>query len=142
MSDNAEVIVEGLFLDGAQRIDRWLWAARFFKTRSRARQAVQAGKVEINEARAKPARQVRVGDRIDVRTPAARFTVDVVGLNEQRRPASEARQLYSETEQSRLERERAREAEQARRAAVVFDERRPDRRERRASIRLRKRGGP
>ncbi|PSQ92417.1 MAG: RNA-binding protein [Proteobacteria bacterium SW_6_67_9] len=141
--DRAADTVDGLALEGAQRVDRWLWAARFFKTRSRARAAVRAGKVALNGARAKPARQVRVGDRVDVATPAGRFVVDVDALNEQRRPAQEARQLYTETAESRAARERERANEQARRAAVVFDEGRPDRRERRASIRWRKRqGGP
>ncbi len=135
--------IEGFAVEGSQRIDRWLWAARFFKTRSRARDAVRAGKVGVNGARAKPARQVCPGDRVDVRTPAARFVVDVDGINEQRRPAAEARHLYTETAESQAARERERQRERDRRAAVVFDEGRPDRRERRASIRWRKRqGGP
>lgn len=140
---NDDEPIEGMALDGSQRIDRWLWAARFFKTRSRARDAVRAGRVGVNGARAKPARQVRVGDRVDVRTPAGRFVLDIEALNEQRRPASEARYLFTETLASQRARERERAQERARRQAVVFDERRPDRRQRRASIRWRKRqGGP
>jgi len=135
--------IEGLEIEGSQRIDRWLWAARFFKTRSRARDAVRSGKVGVNGARAKPARQVRPGDRVDVRTPGGRFVVDVDGINEQRRPAPQARHLYTETAESQAARDRERQRERERRAAVVFDEGRPDRRERRASIRWRKRqGGP
>lgn len=136
-----ERAAEGARVEGSQRIDRWAWAARFFKTRGLARDAVRAGKVEVNGARAKPARQVRVGDRVELHTPGGRFVVDVLGLNEMRRPAPEARRLYAETDESAAARAREAEAARARKAAVVFDRGRPDRRERRASIRFRKRGG-
>lgn len=132
---------EGATLEGSQRVDRWVWAARFFKTRSAARTAVRAGKVAVNGARAKPARQVRVGDRVEVRKPSGRFVVDVDALNEHRRPAPEARALYTETPDSVEARRQEAEARRQRRAAVVFDDTRPDRRERRASIRFRKRQG-
>ena len=139
--DPSAVQAEGVTREGSQRLDRWIWAARFFKTRSLAREAVRAGKVEVNGVRAKPARQVRVGDRVDVRTPGGRFIVDVRALNEQRRPAPEARTLYEETQASAAAREREAEADRLRRAQIVYDQGRPDRRERRASIRLRKRRG-
>lgn len=129
----------GATAEGSQRVDRWLWAARFFKTRALARKAIEAGKVEVNDARAKPARTVGAGDRLRIGTPAATFEVIVGALNTQRRPAPEARQLYAETEESRVAREREAEARRERRAAVVFDRGRPDRRERRASIRFRRR---
>lgn len=129
----------GATTDGSQRVDRWLWAARFFRTRALARKAIDAGKVEVNGARAKPARTIGVGDRLRIGTPAATFEVIVDALNGQRRPAPEARQLYTETEESRVAREREAEARRERRAAVVFDRGRPDRRERRASIRFRRR---
>jgi len=128
-------------VEGRQRVDRWLWAARFFKTRSLARNAVNAGKVDVNAARAKPARSVELGDTLHITCPAGRFTVIVRALNDQRRPAPEARQLYEETAESRTRRERVAEERRARRAAVVFDRERPDRRARRAYIRFR-RGGP
>ncbi len=129
----------GATVEGSQRVDRWLWAARFFKTRALARKAIEAGKVEVNDARAKPARTIGAGDRLRIGTPAATFEVIVGALNPQRRPAAEARQLYTETEESRIAREREAEARRERRAAVVFDRGRPDRRERRASIRFRRR---
>ncbi len=129
----------GATVEGGQRVDRWLWAARFFKTRGLARKAIDAGKVEVNGARAKPARTIGAGDRLRIGTPAATFEVIVGALNAQRRPASEARQLYTETEESRVAREHEAEARRERRAAVVFDRGRPDRRERRASIRFRRR---
>lgn len=129
----------GATAEGSQRVDRWLWAARFFKTRGLARKAIEAGKVEVNGARAKPARTIGAGDRLRIGTPAATFEVVVDALNHQRRPATEARQLYTETEASRVAREHEAEAHRERRAAVVFDRGRPDRRERRASIRFRRR---
>ena len=135
----ADLTAVGATAEGSQRIDRWLWAARFFKTRALARKAIDAGKVEVNGARAKPARNIGAGDRLRIATPAATFEVAVDALNTQRRPAPEARQLYTETEESRVAREREAEARRERRAAVVFDRGRPDRRERRASIRFRRR---
>lgn len=138
MADDDRLGAVGATREGGQRLDRWLWAARFFRTRSLARQAVTRGRVEVNGQPAKPARSVTVGDRISVGTPAARFVVDVLGLNEQRRPAPEARQLYAETagsiEARRLEAGQRRQ----RRAGVVFDRARPDRRARRVQRRLRR----
>ncbi len=82
------------------RIDKWLWAARFFKTRSLATAAVHAGRVKLNGSTVKPARELRPGDSLEVAIEAVRWTVTVRGLNEQRRPASEAQQLYEETPES------------------------------------------
>ena len=84
------------------RVDKWLWAARFFKTRSLAQQAIAAGKVKLNEARVKPAHEVKVGDAIVVRE----WHVHVKALSERRGPAEEARKLYEETPEGRAERER------------------------------------
>jgi len=124
----------------SQRLDSWLWVARFFKTRSLARKAVAGGHVSVNGATAKPARAVGPGDRLAITTRGGRFEVDVLALATQRRPASEARALYRETRASLEAREQAAEAHRQRRAAVVFDRERPDRRQRRAWIRLRRRG--
>lgn len=133
--------IPGATTTGSQRIDTWLWASRFYKTRSLARQAVSGGRVEVNGGRAKPAKNVSPGDTVLVRGPAMTWEVVVQALNNQRRPASEAALLYEETAASAAAREREREQRRARRAAVVFDRQRPDRRERRASIRFRKRQG-
>ena len=92
------------------RIDKWLWAARFFKTRSLAATALHAGHVKLNGHTVKPARDLRVGDTLEVAVGDALWTVVVAGINEQRRPASEAQQLYAETDASRQRREAAREA--------------------------------
>lgn len=93
------------------RIDKWLWAARFFKTRSLATDAVGGGKVKLNGAPTKPARDVKVGDRLDICNGDTRWTVSILGLSEKRGPAPEARLLYEETPESIA----AREAEQLRR---------------------------
>lgn len=97
------------------RIDKWLWAARFFKTRSLASEAVNAGKVQINELRVKPAREVRIGDRLRVSIGQVVWVVVVRDLADKRGPASVAQQLYEETAESRAAREAQR--EQARLAA-------------------------
>jgi ribosome-associated heat shock protein Hsp15 len=89
--------------DGAaarQRIDKWLWAARFFKTRSLAAAAVDGGRVKWNGQQVKPARELKPGDEIDIVAGELRWTVIVCGLNGQRRPAPEARLLYEETTES------------------------------------------
>jgi ribosome-associated heat shock protein Hsp15 len=88
------------------RVDKWLWAARFFKTRSAATEAVLAGHVQVNGARAKPAREVAAGDRVEVRVGQRRWTVVVTGLADRRGPASVAATLYEETAESLAERER------------------------------------
>ena len=88
------------------RLDKWLWAARFFKTRSLAQQAVSAGRVQLNGDRTKPAHEVKAGDRVVVRVVDWRWEVKVIALSERRGPAAEARKLYDETAASRAERER------------------------------------
>ena len=90
------------------RLDKWLWAARFFKTRSLAQQAVAAGRVQLNGERTKPAHEVKAGDMVVVRVAEWRWEVRVKALSERRGPAEEARKLYDETEASRAERERRR----------------------------------
>lgn len=93
------------------RIDKWLWAARFFKTRSLATDAVSGGKIRLNGTPTKPARDVKIGDKLDVFNGETRWSVVIQALAEKRGSASEARLLYEETAASIA----AREAEQARR---------------------------
>ena len=88
------------------RLDKWLWAARFFKTRSVAQQAVAGGRVQLNGDRTKPAHEVKLNDMVIVRVGDRRWEVKVIALSDRRGPAEEARKLYQETEASRAERER------------------------------------
>ena len=96
------------------RIDKWLWAARFFKTRAQATKACDLGRIFSNGQRAKPAREVRVGDMLGVRTAVTEFQVEGLALSEMRGPPAVARTLYRETQDS--EQTRARLAEQRRAA--------------------------
>ena len=84
------------------RIDKWLWAARFFKTRSLATRACELGRIESNGQPAKPAREVRTGDMLQVKNDSGEFNVEVLGLSEIRGPAAVAQTLYRETEESRV----------------------------------------
>jgi ribosome-associated heat shock protein Hsp15 len=88
------------------RLDKWLWAARFFKTRSLAQQAVSGGRVQLNGERTKRAHEVKAGDNVDIRVGDWRWQVIVRALSDRRGPAEEARKLYEETAASRAERER------------------------------------
>ncbi len=91
--------------EGKLRIDKWLWAARFFKTRSLAADAVESGKVLVNGARAKPAKAVAAGDMLEIRAGKFRFEVEVLALSSRRGGAPEAQKLYRETDDSRAQRE-------------------------------------
>lgn len=88
------------------RIDKWLWAARFFKTRTLAREAVELGRVRVSGERTKPSREIRIGDVLQILRAQERFEVQVAGLSEVRGPAPVAQTLYEETEQSKEKRER------------------------------------
>lgn len=87
------------------RIDKWLWAARFFKTRSVAQQAVEGGKVRVNGERVKPAKDLRVGDELAIQIGNAEWIIRVEQLSDKRGPATVARTLYAEDEASRIRRE-------------------------------------
>lgn len=125
---------------GRVRLDKWLWAARFFKTRSLASQAIDGGKVDVNGERAKRARALAVGDALTLRRPPFELHLVVRGLSEVRGPARVALQLYEETPESREAREKlARELKQA--PAPFFTEGgRPTKRDRRLLERIRHRG--
>ncbi|MGY1457172.1 MULTISPECIES: RNA-binding S4 domain-containing protein [unclassified Luteimonas] len=113
------------------RIDVWLWAARFFRTRTLARQAVDTGKVEVGGQRPKASRTVRVGDALRVVRADEVFEVEVLGLSDDRGPAPVARGLYRESDASRSTREEAALARRAARDGYRAPEHRPDKRARR-----------
>ena len=113
------------------RLDVWLWAARFFKTRSLAKHAVETGKVDAGGQRAKPSRLVRAGDALRIARGEEIFEVEVRGLSAVRGPAPAAQALYAESEESRLRREAARAERAAQRAGYRPPESKPDKRARR-----------
>jgi Ribosome-associated heat shock protein implicated in the recycling of the 50S subunit (S4 paralog) len=119
------------------RIDKWLWAARFFKTRALAVRACELGRIEFNHQPAKPAREVRVGDRLQIRTDAGDFQVEVLALSEIRGPAAVAQTLYRESEESRALRVKAVEERKAMRGSTSAPAGRPSKRDRRRIIQFR-----
>ena len=113
------------------RLDLWLWAARFYRTRALAKQAVETGRVDVGGQRAKASRAVRVGDARRVERSGEVFEVQVRGLSDTRGPAPVAQALYAESEESRARREAARELARAQRNGYRAPESRPDKRARR-----------
>ncbi|PHS27557.1 MAG: RNA-binding protein [Methylophaga sp.] len=92
--------------DESQRLDKWLWAARFYKTRSLAVEAVNGGKVHLNKNRVKPSRTIKPDDILTISKPPYQHIITVLALNKQRRPAPEAQQLYIESDESIAKREK------------------------------------
>lgn len=115
------------------RIDKWLWCARFFRSRGLAQQAVEGGHVQVNGERVKASRPLRVGDRLRITRDRERFEVDVTGIPARRGPAPEARQHYRETPESEAARVHARELD---RLSAPVSAGRPDKRERRDLLRV------
>ncbi|MHB8423818.1 MAG: RNA-binding S4 domain-containing protein [Gammaproteobacteria bacterium] len=115
----------------AVRLDKWLWSARFFKTRSLAIQAVAGGKVHVNGARVKPAHEVRIGDRLDITRGAERYGIVVRAVSSKRGPASAAQELYEETVASQETRARHAELRKLAAFATPAPAKRPDKKSRR-----------
>ena len=115
----------------AVRLDLWLWAARFYRTRSLAKQAVETGKVEVDGQRAKPARVLRGGESLRIERAGEMYEATVHGLSDSRGPASVAQTLYSESEDSRARRAELRAQRSAERAGYHAPEHKPDKRARR-----------
>lgn len=113
------------------RADVWLWAARFFKTRSLAKQALAGGKVQVGGQAIKPSRMLRVGDALGVTRANELYEITVRGLSEQRGPAPVAQALYAESEASRLKRESERELKRLANAGYRPPQSKPDKRARR-----------
>lgn len=123
------------------RVDKWLWAARFFKTRSLAKAAIEGGKVQLDGQRVKVSREISIGDRLTIRQGWDEKEITVRSLSDQRGPAAVAQALYEESEESVARREKE---ALLRRAAGGLNKpnHRPDKHERRQISRLRRGGGP
>jgi ribosome-associated heat shock protein Hsp15 len=126
--------------DGRVRLDKWLWAARFYKTRTLAAEAIAGGKVQVNGDRPKRARPVAVGDEVRIRQGPYEHSVVVRELSERRGPAGQAATLYEETAASREARERLAIQLKSLHAAFVPERGRPTKRDRREIDRLKGRG--
>lgn len=118
------------------RIDKWLWAARFFKTRSLAAQAVEGGRVQLNGQRVKPARDLKPGDELVIHIGELEWVIEVRALSMRRGPASEAQKLYAEREPSRQRRFEAVAARKLAREPIRSEKGRPTKRDRRQLRRL------
>jgi ribosome-associated heat shock protein Hsp15 len=122
------------------RIDSWLWAARFFKTRTMAKKACELGRIQANGQVVKPARDVRIGDMLRISNDAGEFEIEVLGISDVRGPAIVAQTLYRETEASREARAKAAAERKAMREFEVLPIGRPSKRDRRRIIQFRGRG--
>lgn len=118
------------------RLDKWLWAARFFKTRALATEAINGGHVHLNGSRPKPSRNLSIGDELTIQKGQDSFDITVLLLSDKRGPATIARQLYEEDEQSRIKREEFAEQRRLEAAAQPRQQRRPDKKGRRQIIRF------
>ncbi len=125
--------------DEKLRLDKWLWAARFFKTRRLATNAISGGKVHLNGNRIKPSRMVYPGDRLEILRGETHFEIEVVRLNRHRRPASEAQQLYRESTKSLQARAEMVEQKRLESHSRAHHVRRPDKRQRRKLMEIKNR---
>jgi len=119
------------------RIDKWLWAARFFKTRALAQKACELGRIHSNDVQAKPAREVRIGDALLIKNEGGEFHVEVLALSQMRGPAAVAQALYRETEASKEARAKLAAERKAMQEFAPLPERRPSKRDRRRIIQFR-----
>jgi ribosome-associated heat shock protein Hsp15 len=123
-------------LEISQRLDKWLWAARFYKTRSLAVEAINGGKVHLNNNRVKPSRMINPDDILTISKPPYEHVITVLGLSKQRRPAPEAQQLYVESEASIAKREKLHEEIKNQPLGFRHDKGRPNKRDRRHIIKF------
>ena len=121
---------------GRVRLDKWLWAARFYKTRNLAKEAIESGHVKLGGERAKVARELAVGDRLTLRRGSEEIALQVLKLSDQRGGAPEAQALYAETPESLASRQEA--ALQRRASAVQHPDQRPDKQQRRRIVRFKR----
>ena len=123
-------------MESSVRLDKWLWAARFFKTRSVARDAVSGGKVHLNGNRAKPGRTINIGDELRIQRGDEEYIITIIEPSIRRGPAAVARTLYEESEESRASREKLAEQRKLEYQKNTSPERRPDKRQRRRIVRF------
>src|ERR1700733_895366 len=133
--------VVGKWIMTGVRMDTWLWAARFFKTRTLAKRACEMGRIQSNGQLAKASREVRVGNMLRVTNEGGDFEIEVLLLSEARGPASVAQTLYRETEASRALRQKLADERKAMQAFEILPAGRPSKRDRRGINRVRGRGG-
>jgi ribosome-associated heat shock protein Hsp15 len=121
----------------SMRMDKWLWAARFFKTRALAAKACDLGRIRSRDIEAKPARDVHVGDMLHIKNEGGEYEIEVLGLSEMRGPAPVAQALYRETEASKEQRQKMADERKAMQQFAPLPERRPSKRDRRRIIQFR-----
>jgi len=131
-----DLVSEGQNTDSV-RIDKWLWAARFFKTRALASKACELGRIRCNEIEAKPAREVRAGHTLRIRNEGGEFHVEVLKVSDIRGPAAQAQTLYRETEASKEQRKHEAAERKALQQYAPLPERRPSKRDRRRIVQFR-----
>jgi len=125
-------------VDNQQRLDKWLWAARFFKTRPLAAEAINGGKVHLNGERVKPSRNIKVGDQLQITRGQFEFKITVEALNKHRRPATEAQALYAEDEQSMQKRKEIAQSLKILNANMPHSEKRPSKKQRRQIVKFKR----
>ena len=125
-------------VEGQQRLDKWLWAARFFKTRSLAAEASNGGKVHLNGSRVKASRNIKVDDLLKITRGQYEFHISILGLNKQRRPAIEAQALYLESNKSMEKRQELTNSLKILNASMPFSQNRPSKKQRRELVKLKR----
>lgn len=123
---------------GTMRLDKWLWAARFFKTRALAQKHIELGRILVNGMKVKNSKNITVGDTIDLTLNSLPYKIKVTALNHQRRPAPEARLLYAEDMDTATRREQQRLLDQASRISAAYPDGRPTKRDRRQLDRMKR----
>ena len=122
----------------AMRLDKWLWAARFFKTRALAQKHIELGRVQVNGTKVKNSKNISAGDIIDLTLNSLPYKIKVLALNHQRRPTPEARRLYEEDMKTATEREAQKQLDQASRISAAYPDGRPTKRDRRQLDRMKR----
>jgi len=127
-----------MLTDEQQRLDKWLWAARFYKTRGLAAEAIKGGKVHLNGARVKSSRNVKIDDSLHITRGKFEFQIIITGLNSHRRPANEAQLLYKESEDSIEKRQQLVDSLKIINANMPYSDKRPDKKQRRQIARFKR----